>query len=80
MHDTSSKDVKKIPPEDHPTVILMTIADTSWRMFVPSFGGTLLGVWLDGTFGTSPWLLFLGIIVGILVAVTAVILQLKKIW
>ncbi len=58
----------------------MTIADTTWRMFVPSVGGTLLGVWLDGKLETTPWLLFTGIILGLMLAGLMVRLQLKKIW
>lgn len=45
-------------------VLLGTIGDTTWRMFVPSIGLTLLGVWLDGHYGTRPWLMFLGIVLG----------------
>lgn len=45
-------------------VLLSTIGDTTWRMFVPSVGLTLLGVWADGEFGTKPWLMVLGIILG----------------
>ena len=73
-------DGKKTPPEPRSTVVFMTIADTSWRMFVPSVGLTLLGVWLDKTYQTGPWLLFTGIILGLLLAILAVALQLKKIW
>ena len=58
----------------------MTIADTTWRMFLPSVGMTLLGVWLDGKFETTPWLLFAGVVLGLFIAVVAVRLQLKKIW
>lgn len=46
--------------------ILATIGDTTWRMFVPSVGFTLLGVWADGEFGTKPWLMIVGIVVGFL--------------
>ena len=46
--------------------ILATIGDTTWRMFVPSVGFTLIGVWADGSFGTKPWLMIAGIIVGFL--------------
>ena len=47
-------------------VILATIGDTTWRMFVPSVGFTLLGVWADREFGTKPWLMIVGIVVGFL--------------
>lgn len=46
------------------TTLLVTIADTTWRMFVPSVGFTLLGVWLDSIFATKPWLMFAGIVIG----------------
>lgn len=49
-------------------VILGTIGDTTWRMFVPSVGGTLFGVWLDSVFGTKPWLMAVGIVLGLVFA------------
>lgn len=49
-------------------------------MFVPSVGCTLLGTWLDGKLETAPWLLFTGVIVGLLLAVLMVRMQLKKYW
>lgn len=55
-------------------VILATIGDTTWRMFVPSVGFTLLGVWADGRFGTKPWLMIAGIVIG----VTGAVLLVKK--
>ena len=45
-------------------VLLMTIGDTTWRMFVPSIGFTLLGVWADAQLGTKPWLMAAGILIG----------------
>lgn len=44
--------------------ILATIGDTTWRMFVPSVGFTLLGVWADSHFSTKPWLMAGGVLVG----------------
>lgn len=49
-------------------VILATIGDTTWRMFVPSVGCTLLGVWLDSMLSTKPWLMVVGIIFGVAAA------------
>ena len=53
-------------------VLLGTIGDTTWRMFVPSVGFTLLGVWLDSVFGLKPWLMIAGIILGFTMAVILV--------
>ena len=49
---------------DTARVLLGTIGDTTWRMFVPSVGFTLLGVWADLQLGTKPWLMVVGIVVG----------------
>ena len=53
-----SSDIETVP------VLLMTIGDTTWRMFVPSVGFTLLGVWADVQLDTKPWLMVVGIVVG----------------
>lgn len=57
----------------------MTMADTTWRMFVPSVGLTLLGARLDGQFGTKPGLMFGGIVLGFASAALLVYLQLRGI-
>ena len=49
---------------DTARVLLGTIGDTTWRMFVPSVGFTLLGVWADAQLDTKPWLMVVGIVVG----------------
>lgn len=60
-------------------VFVATMADTTWRMFVPSVGFTLLGVWLDSRWQTKPWLMVFGIIVGSLGAILLVRRQLAQI-
>lgn len=67
---------EKAAPEYTPLLLLGTIADTTWRMFVPAVGFTLMGVWLDNQFSVKPWLMFVGIIIGI---ITAVLLVKKQI-
>ena len=59
-------DGQKTPDSEPVGIILATIGDTTWRMFVPSVGFTLLGVWLDGQFDTKPWLMVSGIFIGVL--------------
>ena len=49
---------------DTARVLLGTIGDTTWRMFVPSVGFTILGVWADVQLDTKPWLMVVGIVVG----------------
>lgn len=57
----------------------MTMVDTTWRMFVPSVGLTLVGVWLDGQFDTKPGLMLGGIVLGFASAALLVYLQLRSI-
>ncbi|MDB5165494.1 MAG: hypothetical protein JWM00_384 [Candidatus Saccharibacteria bacterium] len=54
-------------PPDKSTVVLLLgdIADTTWRMFVPTIGSIGLGFWADYSWGTEPWLTIAGIVVGI---------------
>lgn len=74
----NDSDEQGVPPKSSQAVILLTIADTTWRMFVPSVGLTLMGLWLDGIWQTMPWLMLAGAVIGLLVAVFAVKMQLKK--
>lgn len=59
-----------------PLAFVATIADTTWRMFVPSVGFTLLGVWADAEWNTKPWLMAVGIVIG---AVSAYLLVSRQI-
>lgn len=61
-----------------PSVILATMADTTWRMFVPTVGLLLLGVWADGQFATKPWLMFIGLALGVIFAVILVKRQISE--
>ena len=60
------------PGADAVMMIFGTIGDTTWRMFVPSVGLTLLGVWADGQFGTKPWLMLAGVVLGFAGAIVLV--------
>lgn len=59
--------------------IFGTIADTTWRMFVPVIGGVLLGLWLDTLTNSKPLYTFGGLVVGALVAVLLIRHQLRKV-
>ncbi len=61
-----------------PLAFVVTIADTTWRMFVPSVGFTLLGVWADSQMYTKPWLMVAGIVVGAASAYLLVSRQIGK--
>lgn len=67
------------PAKDSSSLVLVSsIADTTWRMFVPTVGFTLLGVWGDSILSTKPWLMFAGIVVGVIFAVLLVRRQIQS--
>ena len=75
-----STDSVPAPPEQSTVILLLKdTGDTTWRMFVPSIGMTLLGVWLDTVFTTKPWLMIIGIIVGFAFAILLVKKQMDTI-
>lgn len=59
-------------------LVFGTIASTSWRMFVPVIGLTLVGYLLDKAFATRPILVFVGLGLGLVIATLLVILQYKE--
>jgi hypothetical protein len=73
-------DKKPTPPERSTVILLLgTIGDTTWRMFIPTIGLTVLGLLADKQFGTTPWIMTLGIILGALLAAALVRRQIKKV-
>lgn len=64
---------------DAAILLLLTIADTTWRTFVPTIGGTILGVWLDTMFGTAPLITTIAIIVGFATSALLITLQIRKV-
>ena len=63
-----NSDDKPKPPEKSAALILFMIAaDTTWRMFIPTLGGTLLGLWIDSMLKSKPWFAVGGLVVGIII-------------
>lgn len=81
MSTSPKKSDEQPAPPDPTTVILLlsTIGDTTWRMFVPTVGMTVLGVILDNMFATKPWMTVLGIGLGTVIAGLLVRRQLQKV-
>lgn len=78
----SQHDDDKTPiPPDRSTVILLlaTIGDTTWRMFVPTIGMTLLGLFVDKWLHTTPWVMVVGMTIGIGITALLVKDQLKRV-
>lgn len=60
-------------------ILARTMIGTMWRMFLPTIGLTLLGLWLDNVSGMKMRWLLAGIISGAIVSVILVALQIAKI-
>lgn len=60
-------------------LLALTFVDTTWRMAVPSVGLTIVGLLLDRKFGTKPWLMFIGVAIGSVIAFYLVRMQLKRV-
>ena len=60
-------------------ILARTMIGTMWRMFLPTIGLTLLGLWLDNVSGMEMRWLFAGIISGAIISVILVALQIAKI-
>ncbi|MGD8374395.1 MAG: AtpZ/AtpI family protein [Candidatus Woesebacteria bacterium] len=46
------------------SVILLTMADTTWRIFTPVILFAGLGIWLDVSLSVKPWATLLGVVLG----------------
>lgn len=57
--------------------LLASMADTTWRMFVPTLPLIALGNWADTTYSTKPFFMLAGALVGGAVAALLVKKQLK---
>ena len=60
-------------------ILTRTMIGTMWRMFLPTIGLTLLGLWLDNVGGMKMRWLLAGIISGTIISVILVALQIAKI-
>ncbi|QQR52344.1 AtpZ/AtpI family protein [bacterium] len=57
--------------------LLISMADTTWRMFTPPALTVALGLWADNSWQTGPWMTLLSMIVGLGGSVMLVKRQLK---
>ncbi|MGB4762579.1 MAG: AtpZ/AtpI family protein [Candidatus Saccharimonas sp.] len=75
-HDSTDRDVA--PSRPSALYLIATMADTTWRMFVPTIVLILVGDWLDRQQGTKPWLMLAGAIVGAIIATYLIKRQLQR--
>ena len=64
---------------DTTSLMMQTIIGTTWRMFVPTIGLTLVGLAVDMAAGTRPWMTISGICLGFAAAFALVWLQISRI-
>lgn len=60
-------------------VMFGTLANTTWRLFVPTIGGTILGVWADNSWDTKPWFTIIGVSLGTIGSFMLIYAQLSQI-
>ncbi|HEV2413083.1 MAG TPA: AtpZ/AtpI family protein [Candidatus Saccharimonadales bacterium] len=60
-------------------LLLVTLADTTWRIFVPVGGLAGIGIWADLHYHTKPWITFSGVAVGFVIAFFLIRQQLKAV-
>jgi hypothetical protein len=78
MQSTGTDNVPSAPGESSSFVLIMSMADTTWRMFVPTIPLIILGDSLDKQWNTKPWLMLAGAVVGGLIAAWLIRLQLRR--
>jgi hypothetical protein len=76
---TKKGDEKSLPPKQSTVLLLLTIADTTWRLFIPTIGFTIAGLLLDKQFGTTPWVMVVSMALGVAIALLLTRSQLKKV-
>lgn len=57
--------------------LIVSMADTTWRMFVPPALLVPAGLWADLKWDTRPWLTMAGLVVGLTLSVLLVRAQLR---
>jgi len=57
----------------------MTALDTTWRAFLPTIGGTFLGIGLDHLFNAAPIFTIICMIIGFALSTLLIALQLRNV-
>lgn len=77
----SSKPNSTVTDKPHRAAILLlvTMADTTWRMFLPTIGSLLFGMWMDQTLKTKIIFTLIFTILGFALGMYLVVRQLKRV-
>lgn len=79
MEKSPIKKTTSWPQKSAAILLLITIADTTWRAFVPTIGGTLLGVLLDNILKAAPLYTIIMIILGFATSGILIALQIRSV-
>ncbi len=75
-----NRDDQGVPPKSSTVILLLlTMGDTTWRMFVPIIGLMVLGLLADQWLHTKPWAMIIGLAAGVYLAALLVKRQFKKV-
>jgi len=66
-------------PQSAVILLLLTILDTTWRAFIPTIGGTVIGIVLDNLFHKAPLFTTVMIIAGFATSAALITLQIRKV-
>lgn len=77
-HRTGGKAAHSL--DDHAAVVILsTLADTTWRIFVPVIIFAALGIWADVQRETMPWFTLSGVAIGFAIAIWLIRQQLRQV-
>ena len=74
---SGKKKKETVPSANDVLVLFGTVADTTWRMFLPTLGGLVLGMWADSAFDTKPLFTVTGVVLGVIACLGLIYVQLK---
>ncbi|HEX6257882.1 MAG TPA: hypothetical protein VFZ48_00210 [Candidatus Saccharimonadales bacterium] len=74
-----SNDPAPVPSRKTVFLLLRTLADTTLRLFVPTIGGLLIGLWADSQATPRPLGALAGVTLGAITAGVLIFLQIKTI-
>jgi hypothetical protein len=63
---------------DGAMAIILSMADTTWRMFTPPAILVPIGIWADLKFHTKPWLTFVSVPIGLVLSALLIKKQIGK--
>lgn len=75
----ASQTTKQSRAPSAPILLLVTALDTTWRAFIPTIGGTFIGIGIDSMFGIKPWGTITCLILGTLLSALLIAKQIRDV-